>query len=376
MLICGLTPYNDYALNNTFLIGNNLPIGVMMLLFAVVLINAPLSRWWPDRALSSGEIAIAFTMTLVSCCLPSSGLLRYLVPNLVVPMRQASTKPDFLALLESMNVPRWIWPTMSSESPRDWSQDSVVEGFVGRWDGSGWPPYRAWLTPAFSWGIFMLATFGAMLSLCTIVRRQWFENERLPFPLAQIELALIESPPRNSFFNSILSTRSFWIAFAAVFLLHLWRGLARVLPKYFVDIPVYYDFDQLLSSPPWTYVDYKLKNAAIFFTVVGVTYFVSSHVAFSLFFFYLALNVWRMINGTFFGDPETYGVNDETFGGAVAFAIAIMWIARKHWALVLRQAFRGHRGRAVRTLSSVPDRVLADDRMHHRDDRMAHVRWL
>ena len=342
-LICGLTPYNDYALNNTFLIGNNLPLGVMMLLFAVVLINAPLARWWPDRALSSGEIAIAFTMTLVSCSLPSSGLMRYLVPNLVVPMRHAAQKPEFLTILESMNVPRWLWPTFDSASPREWSSDPVVEGFVGRWDGTGAPPYRAWLTPFLSWGIFIAATFGAMLCLCAIVRRQWFENERLPFPLAQIELALIEAPPRNTFFNSILSRRSFWIAFAAVFLLHLWRGLARVLPKYFVDIPVHYDFDQILNSPPWTYVDYKLKNAAIFFTVVGVTYFVSSHVAFSLFFFYLALNVWRMINGTFWGDPETHGVNDETFGGAIAFAIAIIWIARKHWALVLRQAFRGTR---------------------------------
>src|SRR5262245_59586969 len=57
VLICGLTPYNDYALNNTFLVGNNLPLGLVMLLFMItVLINAPLSRWRPQAALSSGEI--------------------------------------------------------------------------------------------------------------------------------------------------------------------------------------------------------------------------------------------------------------------------------------------------------------------------------
>src|SRR4051794_19320421 len=43
VVICGLTPYNDYALNNTFMVGNNLPLGVVMLLFIMaVCVNAPL----------------------------------------------------------------------------------------------------------------------------------------------------------------------------------------------------------------------------------------------------------------------------------------------------------------------------------------------
>src|SRR5262245_27354802 len=71
--ICALTPYNDYALNNTFLVGNNLPLGVVMIVFTVsVLINGPLSRWAPRFALTSGEMSVAFAMMLVSCALPSS----------------------------------------------------------------------------------------------------------------------------------------------------------------------------------------------------------------------------------------------------------------------------------------------------------------
>src|SRR5690606_10843262 len=53
-IICALTPYNDYALNNTFLIGNNLPLGVVMLTFLfVVLVNGPLNRWWPGKAFTA-----------------------------------------------------------------------------------------------------------------------------------------------------------------------------------------------------------------------------------------------------------------------------------------------------------------------------------
>ena len=53
IVLCALVPYNDYALNNTFLIGNNLPLGVVMFTFLFVLIiNGPLNRWrpgWPQH---------------------------------------------------------------------------------------------------------------------------------------------------------------------------------------------------------------------------------------------------------------------------------------------------------------------------------------
>jgi hypothetical protein len=343
-LICGLTPYNDYALNNTFMVGNNLPLGVVMLLFIMIIgINGPLSRWAPARALSSGEIAVAFAMTLVSCALPSSGLMRYFPATLIIPFWQANTRPDFVNVLYEMHLPRWLFPSFSGDTPWDWMRDPLTSGFATRFDPEQPVPYRAWLVPALTWGVFLMALYAALLCLSAIVRRQWFDNERLPFPLAQIQLALVEAPPPRRFFNAILSCRSFWFAFAAIFLVHLWNGLAKTDPKHFVAIPVYYDLDAMFNGPPWIYADYKLKNAAVFFTVVGVTYFLSGPVAFSLFAFFLILNIARMLQGTYTGDPSLPGVNDETFGGAIAFALAILWIGRKHWVMVIAQAFRGHR---------------------------------
>ena len=106
ILICALTPYNDYALNNTFVIGNNLPLGVVMLAFAFALLgNGPLSRWWPDLAFTSGEMTVAFSMTLVSCALPSSGLMRYFPPSLVGPYWLARSSNDYYSLLDAFNLP-------------------------------------------------------------------------------------------------------------------------------------------------------------------------------------------------------------------------------------------------------------------------------
>src|SRR5689334_12460411 len=84
LFICGLTAYNDYVVANTFLIGNFLPIGLLLFMLVLILgINGPLSRLVPRCALSRGELGVVLCMTLVSCALPSSGLMRYLPAEMV-----------------------------------------------------------------------------------------------------------------------------------------------------------------------------------------------------------------------------------------------------------------------------------------------------
>ncbi len=348
LIICGVTPYNDYALNNTFLVGNNLPIGVVMLSFLfVLLVNAPLHRWLPRHALSAGELSIALSMTLVSCALPSSGLMRYLPPSLVSPFYHSISNRPFLDILESMHLPKWIFPAFTGDGPRQWINDPVVIDYIGRWTEEGPFPFLAWIRPAITWGIFLFALYAALMCVMAIVRRQWFENERLPFPLAQIHLALIEQPAPGKVLNHVLSLRSFWIGFSAVFALHVWNGLALYFPKNFPPIPVYYDvLHRIMSNPPWSYVSGDFKGAAIFFTAVGVTYFLSNSIAFSLWFFFVAMQGWRMIVGSTTGDPNNYGVDgavDQHFGGISAFALSLLWVGRNHWMMVVRQAFVGRR---------------------------------
>lgn len=337
VLICGLTPYNDYVLNNTFLVGNNLPLGVTMLVFLFTLaVNGPLSRFAPRHALSSGEVAVAFMMMLVSCAVPSSGLMRGFPASLVVPFNEAAADQRYWELLQRLNLPTWLFPTFRDRPP--WL-DPAVQGFIHR----GPAPYGAWVVPILAWAVFTFALYGALLCMVAIVRKQWFENERLPFPLAQIQLSLVDQPRRGRWLNDLMSRRSFWLAFAAVFLLHVWNGLARYFPQRFPEIWVYYDFSRLATEPPWSYTDPKLQNAALFFTVVGATYFITSSVAFSLWFFFVLNNLFMMTKGTWTGDPENAGRMDQHLGGLVAFALTIAWVGRRHWRLVVAQAFRGRR---------------------------------
>jgi hypothetical protein len=344
IFICGLTPYNDYALNNTFLVGNNLPLGVVLLLFPfILLINGPLNRWAPRSAFSPGEIGVALSMTLVSCALPSSGFMRYFFPSIIGPVWSSSGNPQHLALLEQLELPAWIFPSFEGERPVDWIVDPIMTGFTGRWIYDDPIPYGAWLVPAVTWGIFLFLLYGALMCMVSIVQQQWAENERLPFPLAQIYLSLIEPPERGRILNSLVSRRSFWVSFTFIFLLHTWNGLHLSWPEYFPRIPVYFDLNDLFTERPWVYTDVALRVQTVFFTVVGVTFFLSTPVAFSLWFFFILWQFYRVGLGTMTGDPATYGHPDQHFGGVIAFALVILWVGRRHWKMVIAQALRGAR---------------------------------
>jgi hypothetical protein len=316
----------------------------MLTFLLTVCVNGPLSRWAPKFALSSGEVAVAFTMVLVSCALPSSGLMRYLPGALAGPFFNASERGEFLDLLDSLNLPAWLFPNYSERSMREWINDPIVWGFAERWTGDGPIPLVLWIRPAITWAIFTFALYGVLVCMVTIVRRQWFENERLAFPLAQIQLALVEQPPPGRWLSPILGARGFWIALVAVFALHAYNGMSNYFPRHIARIPVWYSIHDLLSEPPWVYVDTKIKDAAIFFSVLGVTYFVPSTIAFSLWFFYILANVHRMMLGSYWGDPDNARMQfSQHFGGVIAYAIAILWIGRLHWRLVIAQAIRGER---------------------------------
>ncbi len=343
VIICAVAPYNDYALNNTFFIGNNLPLGLMALMLVLVVFNGALNRFVPRWALSSGELAVCFSMALVSATLPTSGLLRYLAPALVTPFYHAAGNAEYLNLLERLDLPAWIYPRMAGQSVRERISDPIVTGFWTRWIEDAPLPYAAWLQPICTWGLFLAALYGALFCLVTIVRRQWFENERLAFPLAQIQLALIERPAPGHWFNAMLGARGFWIAFTIVMLIRLWNGSAVYWPTYFSEIPMGFDLTGLLSEAPLSHVSWHAKVVTIYLIVVGVAYFLSTPVAFSLWAFFLFDQLRRMLIGTATADPENPGAWDEHIGAVLAFAVMVLYLGRAHWLLVIRQALRGER---------------------------------
>ena len=145
IIICSVAYYNDFAVNNTFFIGNNLPLGLVMMTFLfVLLVNGPLSRWGPRYALSSGELVVAFSMALVSCTMPSGGLMRWMPHAIISPWwhgagEQGVSGPAVVAAGAGLAVSE----VLASSDRSNVVQRSGVNGFMQRWTGEGSPPYGA-----------------------------------------------------------------------------------------------------------------------------------------------------------------------------------------------------------------------------------------
>ncbi|HEY0009930.1 MAG TPA: DUF6785 family protein [Tepidisphaeraceae bacterium] len=338
ILICGLTPYNDYVVANTFLVGNFLPVGLVLILLSVVLgVNLPLRRFWPSAALRPGELAVATIMMLASCSLPSSGLFRYLPGSIVSVYTAASERPESAEVLRRAEVPSWLIPSVAEIDPAAIGTSSVIRQYRGR-SADGSVPWGAWLIPMASWGLFIALLWGLLLFLCVIVRRQWAENERLAFPLATVYGALLEAPEPGRQLNWLFRSRGFWIAAGSVFLLHAFNSLHKYQPLV-PEIPLGYNFSGMMADAPLSFMQHGFKTSKLYFCLIGIAFFIQTKMSFSMWaFFVLAQLVYAFLGSrqiVFDSNMQ----QDQTFGAMLMLTTVIIYIGRHHWWMVIRHMF-------------------------------------
>lgn len=349
VILCTITPYNNYALANTDMIGSHLPVGLLMLMVAfILLINAPLHRYAPRQALQGGELAVALGMMLVGCALPSVGLMRYLPGHLVAMFHHSALSLEAAELMRRMNLPDWVFPRFTEHDPALRGNEPIVRDFYSRivLDDPTFLnrllaiPWSDWLMPALSWGVFFLLLATATLTLTIIFRRQWVENERLPFPLAQIYLSLIETPEEGRALNSLFRSPMLWGTIITVFVLHGFNGLSRYFPQYVPAIPLDYNLEGVLADSPLRFAQREFQRQFVFFTLIGITYFLQSKVAFSLWFFFLMSQLARVFYGQQQAMITEAMERDQIFGAAIPFAAVVLWVGRHHLRVVIGQMFR------------------------------------
>ena len=204
--LCAFTPYNDFAVAATYISGNQFPIGALFILFFFCLVvNGLLRRFLPSRVFRPAELLTIWTLILVASGIPSSGMMRYLIPNIAAPQYLSTSTNNWEAKVWGSGTPSWL----------RLSDPAAAQAFISGYPrGQEMVPWGAWATPLFFWGILASLFTVATFCFANLLRRQWVENERFAFPLVALPVLLAADPPPGRSVNALFRNPLFWFAVA------------------------------------------------------------------------------------------------------------------------------------------------------------------
>ena len=321
-LLCAITPYNDYHLHQTLLYGNHFPIGCLFLFtFLVLGVNTAIRRFSPSRAFRQQELLVVWAMLICGGGLASSGLMRYLAPMLVAPFYYATESNRWG--LWARYIPDWIVPSRDPTGP-------VVKDFYEGVPLGHSLPWGPWVHVFLWWGVLFACVVGLSLCMSALMRRQWVERERLSFPLVLIPIEMTREPVKG-LLNAFFSSRMMWLGCAVAIVI---RGI-NGLHSYYYSIPTItlsWQIGPWFPNPPWNAIN--LWSITIYFSVIGIAFLLPTEVSFSLWGFFLAFRLIRVLRVSM-GYPavDPVMVDHETgwsTGGFMALAVWMIWASRRH----------------------------------------------
>ena len=339
------TPHIEMYLSGSNLTVNLLPVGPMILVALFLLIHTLLYKYSGRMALNQPDLTLIACMMMVCASIPGYGFVTYLTGVLAGAGHFATPENRWEEYITPYQ-PAWMVP----HDPQD--PDSLEPRPV-EWFMTGLPPGRsipwaAWLIPYGYWALMALSIFGMMFAVCSVLRKQWADRERLPFPLAQVPLEMLEGLPgtaerKRPFFQDSTALAGMGLPF----LLHSWNSMITYRPNW-PDIPLKFKnlHGKYLTEPPWSALGPIDIN--IFPAVIGLTYLLSLEVSFSLWFFYLlskacAFVAVRMGLGASHADFYKVGTHkgfmvDQGGGALIAMVLFGLWMSRTHLADVFTRA--------------------------------------
>lgn len=325
-LILGVAdPYANMIIKGSYLGSTFTPIGVVFLFAILVgLVNTVLRGMNPRAALTPGELAVVYIMSLVASAIPSYGLTEVLLPA-IASMYYATPENKWFEDI----VPR-IQPWLMPQDP-----ESVRSFFEGLPQGES-IPWGGWATPLAVWLSFVLVLYFVMFCVTVILRKQWIERERLVFPLVKLPTEMIDPgddgrSPVAAFFRN----RLMWMGFAIPFLINGWNSIHNYV-YFFPTI----DFNESIAL----FNNQLVLPLNLSFPLVGFGYLLSLEVSFSLWLFFLISRTQNLLNASFGFDiagnttlPGAY----QAFGALFTLVFFGLWMARSHINDVCRKAFKG-----------------------------------
>jgi len=275
-------------------------------------------------------------MLLVASVLPSQGLLLFLPYSLASMCVKLSTRKQLADVYSSAD----LRPSLFPEKLGYGESVPASERLLGELLPGEAIPWGVWIHPLFTWGLFLLFFGLMMLGLSMIVLPQWRKNERLSFPLLEIQNCLIEPPAEDHLFARVFRSRSFWIGTVLVFVLYLLYGANIHFPEGVPAIPLSWDLRQCFTEEPLCYLPSNIYSARIYFLFVAIAFFMPSRIGFSIWATTIAYGVYVMVGTAYFPPFHESTISDHRSGAMLTLTAVILWLGRARWMQVGRCLFR------------------------------------
>lgn len=292
-------------------------------LVGLVGVNALLRRCRPRSSFSAGELITVYLLLSVSTAWCGVAFMANLPEAIANPFWFATPSNQWDKLVLPY-LPTWLTV----------SEPEVISGiFEG--DSSLYRRHvlLAWLGPALWWTAMATALMLAYVSLSSILRRRWCDEEKLLFPAAIVPLQIAEE--RHSLFRS----RALWgglLLAAGVETINLVHGALPAFPQ----IPLDWDLRPYIGElPPWNAI--RWAGVGVWPTVVGICYLMPVDLAFSLWFFNLTFKAQLILASHFGWTTDTIMgfpyIDNQSMGGFFALLASVLWLDRRYLAQVARK---------------------------------------
>jgi len=322
-------PYGTLILRGSYMDLDFSTPGAIFVLFAVSALLNPAVRALSRRlALTRHEMLVAYSMALLACSIPTMGMTCQVLP-IITGFRYYASPENHWEDIILPHLPQWLYP--QSESAIKYFYETLPPGQL--------LPWLVWVKPLVLWLLFLFAFQMVSICLMVIYRRQWVENERLVYPLAQLPLEMAQGggAQRQAFYRS----PALWVGFAIPFIVGAFIGLHNYIPA--IPAPT-------LAKSLSVFRKTQSLSFRLSFPMIGFFYLVEQQTTFSLWFFNrLFFVVHGLMNIMHIGLSENlgiYGARSPIFahlgvGAFVAMIAMGVKVGKLHFAAVVRKALRG-----------------------------------
>lgn len=305
--------------------------GVIALFFLIALGNAVAHRVRPASSLNAAEMALLYSVATLSATLAGFDFLQLLPVSLAFTGYYGPQQAQDTFSRLGANLPWWY-------GPKD--AEILRMFFQGGGDWRDLALWRAWAVPLAYWTIFVSLLLSVTMALNLLIREQWLEQDRLPFPIIELPLTLSEPTKRDT----LLRSRLFWLGLGITFALLSLNALSTILPS----VPgIQLNLNNIAHPFPYPFSGAGPLYVSWTPFTFGIAFFVPLDILFSSWFFFVlrkALEVLGVVVGwRDAGAGNAPGqfpfVRDVAQGAWIGLAIVLLWGGRHHFSAIFRKAF-------------------------------------